>query len=81
MYTWEGLSDAMDQITSKTPLLAKVKKRREYRANEETEMSRLRSVVSAQESAIKELQAMVTSQPTWEQVRKLEKEIARLREG
>jgi uncharacterized coiled-coil protein SlyX len=71
----------MDQITAKAGLLAKVKKRREYRANEETEMSRLRSVVSAQEAAIKELQLMVTSQPTWEQVRKLEKEIARLREG
>jgi len=71
----------MDQITSKAPLLTKIKKRREYRANEETEMSRLRSVVAAQESAIKELQLMVTSQPTWEQVRKLEKEIARLREG
>ena len=71
----------MDQITSKAGLLAKVKKRREYRENHETEMSRLRSVVAAQESAIKELQAMVTSQPTWEQVRTLEKEVARLREG
>ena len=71
----------MDQITGKAGLLAKVKKRREYKANEETEMSRLRSVVAAQEAAIKELQLMVTSQPTWEQVRKLEKEIARLREG
>ena len=71
----------MDRITSKTPLLAKVKKRREYKENKETEMSRLRSVVAAQEAAIKELQMMVTSQPTWEQVRKLEKEIARLREG
>ena len=71
----------MDQITAKAPLLTKIKKRREYKENHETEMSRLRSVVAAQESAIKELQLMVTSQPTWEQVRKLEKEIARLREG
>jgi len=71
----------MDQITARAPLLTKIKKRREYRANEETEMSRLRSVVKAQEAAIKELQMMVTSQPTWEQVRTLEKEVARLREG
>ena len=71
----------MDKITGKAGLLAKVKKHREYRENHETEMSRLRSVVEAQEAAIKELQTLITSQPTWEQVRKLEKEIARLREG
>jgi len=71
----------MDQITARAPLLTKIKKHRQYKENHETEMSRLRSVVAAQEAAIKELQLMVTSQPTWEQVRKLEKEIARLREG
>ena len=71
----------MDQITSKAPLLTKIKKHRQYKENHETEMSRLRSVVAAQEAAIKELQLMVTSQPTWEQVRTLEKEVARLREG
>ena len=71
----------MDRITSRAPLLAKIKKHRQYKENHETEMSRLRSVVAAQEAAIKELQLMVTSQPTWEQVRKLEKEVARLREG
>jgi hypothetical protein len=71
----------MDQITGKAGFLAKVKKHRQYKENHETEMSRLRSVVKAQEAAIKELQLMVTSQPTWEQVRELEKEIARLREG
>lgn len=71
----------MDRITAKAGLITKIKKRRQYRENHETELSRLRSVVAAQAAAIKELQAIVTSQPTWDDVRKLEKEIARLREG